>query len=401
MINRVFPNITKLTLMLPKRCNLACDYCVMIGNQERETDDATITTVSDSIEKVLRLFPSIKGFQLWCGEPLCNIGLLRKLRLLLDDYGLEMWLTATNGVLLNDDEIFSFWQNYIETAKSFTTFSEPINRISLDCRKSSRYKSDLALYEKAVNGVQMCWKNNIEVFLKSVYTHETFHDQLLSSMEDFPRIYSDALRFGCNESLLMRSFNVLKVGKKTFLSLSVDLDTTCRWGDLDILTSGYVSGYKKLTKTYGSYLEEDIVFLPPFVAKTIFSRYQRYPLNCCICSSFSDHIFWDVSSGDLYPCHAGGDLFGEDIGSFLNIITDYFDEQVFDRLGIYFSQRSKSCYDCSYATSCFGPCNRRLASEQDTPESYWDIRKIPKCYIAKAINPYVKELAQITLDNCF
>ena len=389
----LFYSVKKIALLFSEVCNLSCSYCP-IENASSKLFIPDLDNIPALISLVKKRFPLVEEVVVWCGEPLLQVKLLLKIREACSERNLIFSITSTNGTLLSNDHLCSLWAK-LPTGNDRDIFLGSSRIISFDGVSLSHNKTRSNSYTKVIDGITCALKHNILFKLKSVYDPSSFLESIFLNMKGIPELYSSFIKKGYNIPCVDFAFSAFKKNGKVFLSTPSDLNTYFFSSEIEHVVSEYTAAYQIFLYEWSNYIKHnDIIFLPPFLYTTYKSIVYPNSIMNYRCATSKNQVYLDVESGYYYTCVGGGRSISPKVGALGNIYIDTKNYFNINCLSNYYKSRDSMCSSCGIVGACFGPCNRRKMSPEDTITSYWDSSSIPKCRLAHSISPFLFNMAK-------
>lgn len=166
--------LKSLGIEITNRCNLHCQHCYMSSIGPQGEDDISTKEWKDFFDQVKNDFGTKVSIQLTGGEPLVREGIFEILEY-LNNLGFKTTL-ATNGLLINEDNIKLLKKYLVAMSVSLDGFGENHNKL----RNS-------LVYQKTLENIKLAVKSN---FNSLVIKTTVFKDNL-NELNEFYRFISD------------------------------------------------------------------------------------------------------------------------------------------------------------------------------------------------------------------
>jgi radical SAM protein with 4Fe4S-binding SPASM domain len=164
----------------------------------------------------------------------------------------------------------------------------------------------------------------------------------------------------------------------------------------------YRDYYEQLDKIIEKYLNEDVIFLPPYIGDTVQALISTDDsLTTKNCGSFFSQVFLHPISGDIYPCLSQDTTQYRDIARLMNINNMEINWPVINTIRSFMMRRNRKCFKCKLQSSCFGGCYHSSveSNTKSAFNSYWNISNITKCIFSYNIYDVVLKTSQKIIDH--
>ncbi len=195
-------NILQIELILTQKCNLSCNYCYILNNENFDIDYDDMNLFKEIIPEILKLYQKNKYFiNYFGGEPLLKWDMIKYINNELNcDKNYSGATLFTNGLLLDEEKFQYLIKNNINISLSFDGIWNDDNR-SLISRESSlqHYNKKFELFKKYnLNSCSITVNpNNIETIVENFEFLYNFGiiNQIYRFNEDLVWTNSDVKRF--------------------------------------------------------------------------------------------------------------------------------------------------------------------------------------------------------------
>lgn len=380
--------IKSLALDFTSVCNLHCDYCYLYSKQDIKKEEISTEELIETVLKCLSLFPNIDSVELWGGESTYNPERLYKFCKAMYAIGIKTWIPSTNGTLLHDYKHYEAWRycNQVNTSQ-----------ISFDGNPKYHNKHRSNSFNRVVENMKIVLRERVPVSLRTTYSFEDFLDSVNENIIWYPKLYQEFLDNNeLDSEIVDRTFACQPYKNKKFLMIYQEIDTIFPIEEAPFRAKLYRDYYKQLRDIVLAQVDNEVIFLPPYINDTIQALLDDKPIEVKSCGSFFSQIYLHTPSGDIYPCLSQDVNSYQDIARLANIHTMDVNWAVVNSVRSFMLRRNKSCRDCLIQPSCFGACYHCTPSNDDSKAflSYWNTNNIIKCQFAHSIFDVVLETSQ-------
>lgn len=385
-------NISNLAIDFTTRCNLRCEYCYLYSKQDVPQQDMTVEELVAVVEKTLRIFPRIQMIELWGGEPTFDPERLFKFVQAIRAKGIDTWIPSTNGTLIHKQENYEAWRYCNQKFNS---------QISFDGNKKYHDKYRCNTYDRVVSNIEFCLKQDIPIALRTTYPSEIFLDGVKENMVEFPALYKRMEKIpGIQKRLLDHTFAVMEYKDRKLLMLYQEIDTIHTRQEVLDIAEDYRASYEKIEEYMDSFLNDDVIFMPPYISDTVQSlvsnKKYKEPKNC---GSFMSQVYLHSPTGDVYPCLSQDVKQYKRIAYLMNVHTGEINWPAVNTIRAFMYRRNRACIGCFIQESCFGGCYHTIPETNNTFNNYWNTYNITKCTFAHRIFDIVVRTSRRLLDR--
>jgi radical SAM protein with 4Fe4S-binding SPASM domain len=383
--------VKSLALDFTQKCNLSCDYCYLYSKQDIQKAELPTEDLINNVNKCLDLFPSIDSVELWGGESTYDPERLYLFCKSMYDRGIKTWIPSTNGTLIHDYKHYEAWRycNQKDTSQ-----------ISFDGNPKYHNKHRSNSFDRVVENMKLALREQVPISVRTTYSFKDFVDSIKENIIWYPKLYQEFLDDDrLNSELVDRTFACQRYKNKKFMMIYQEIDTIFPKEETPIRAQLYRKYYQSLRELVLSQVDNEIIFLPPYINDTIQALLDDKPIEPKSCGSFFTQLYLHTPSGDIYPCLSQDVSAYQDIAKLANINTMEINWPVVNTVRTFMLRRNKACRDCLIQPSCFGACYHRTPdSDKYAFNSYWNTANITKCIFAHYIFDIVVETSQALLN---
>ena len=360
------PEVNTIFIMLGRRCNFNCRYCMQLNSSDKL--DKLPTEINEDIYDFITDIADNQNNPLYIhfygGEPLVYIKKIKEIVKHLDHKNIK-FSVITNGSLITSKIADYLNEHDFGVAVSWDGYK------SIETRKHDVIKENLSNLLK-IN----------KLSISAVLSHYAYPMQILEDVQELDNLYREKTGnhlginideiFDCelvDRSLLDVDYNrvrseITKLTKMTLLYLSNKLKVK----DQSDFDSKY---YTKVN------------FILPYInrIRSIIKNKYKLRTNICYCSNGLQVLNLDLE-GNLYSCH-NCDI---KLGNIYSNYYDYLNEVISNDCTSYFYK--KMCNNCSVNLLCQGGC--KLISESARNETYCKLKRAVFEPIIEGIIEYSK-----------
>jgi radical SAM protein with 4Fe4S-binding SPASM domain len=384
--------VTNLAISFTNRCNLHCSYCYFYSKQEVEQNELSLSDLIEVVDKALGYFCGVHTVELWGGEPMIDPERLNGFASAMKQRGIQVVVPSINGTLLGSKEHYEAWKP-ISLARG--------SQISFDGNKKFHDKHRCGTYDTVVENLRLSILRQDNLSIRTTYSFDDFFDSVKENLEAYPTLYKKFLAEGLSPKEVNRVFSMFEYGGKKFLAVFQEIDSIFSETDLLEKAAKYRESYVAFSQLLPNLLENDVLFLPPYVTDMVGSMIQKNPyFGTKHCGSFFTQLFLHTASGGIYSCLSQDAKDYEQIACLANVNTGKVNWPTLNAVRSFTYRRNRECYQCLFQDACFGGCYHMIPSGGSNKfNSYWNTARISKCVLAHSIFDVVVDMATKILDR--
>ena len=386
--------ISNLALDFTQKCNLSCSYCYLYSKQDVSKEELPVSDLINTVKKTLKIFPGITDVECWGGEPLYDADRLMTFCAAMKEIGIKTWAPSTNGTLLGQEKNHAAWK-FCNGDKG--------GQVSFDGNKKYHDKNRNNSFNVVVKNLKKCIDIGDSISLRLTYEFDEFLDAIQENLIALPKLYKEFSQSCTNQQGVDRLFAVYPYQGKKLLMLYGELDTIFTHSEIIKRAPIYRNYYEQLDKIMDNFLNEEVIFLPPYISDTIQTLISNEEsISVKGCGSFFSQIFLHPISGDIYPCLSQDTSQYRSIAKLMNVNNGEVNWPAVNTIKNFMFRRNRKCFDCKLQSSCFGPCYHQSVNppgESSAFNMFWNTNNIPKCTFSYSIFDIVVSTSEKIIDH--
>ena len=382
--------IRSLAIDFTGKCNLNCSYCYLYSKQEADKKEISVDELITTVKKAIKWFPNIELIELWGGEATYDPQRLHVFCQAMYDIGATTWIPSTNGTLLHKPEYYNAWRFCNQYRAS---------QFSFDGNPKYHNKQRSNSFDIVLENLGLVLRQRVPVSLRTTYSFEDYIDSINENLIWYPKIYkSFSEDTNLDQTVVDKTFCIYPYKNKKLMMIYQEIDTIFQVKHAAVKSNIYRNYYHKIKNMVLDQLDNDVIFLPPYINDTVMALLQSEPSRTKNCALLSNQVYLHAPTGDIYPCLSQDVDSYQSIAKLGNVHTMEINWPIVNTVRSFIVTRNNTCQDCSIRSACFGACYHTLPAETDTFNSYWNTNNIIKCKFAHSIFDVVLDTSQAIID---